>query len=132
MSSIGHNRVLPVLGAVLCLVAAFIATFALRGTPLKDFLPLMYLGVVILVALRCGSSAGIIGTLVAALTFAEFLFDPLLSIRVSDLGQRNHLIWMVIIGIAASELLGREPKIASRVGSTQAESSSAQNHKAKS
>jgi K+-sensing histidine kinase KdpD len=98
------------LGTALCLSAAGIAAFAFRSVPLKSFLPLLFLSVVLLVALRFGTAAGILGTIGAAIIFAEFLFDPMLSIRVSESSQRDHLVWMVIIGIAMSELIGIQPK----------------------
>lgn len=98
------------LDTTLCISAAGVLTIVLRGSMLKGFLPFLFLGVVILIALRFGTAAGILGTVSSALIFAEFLFDPLLSIRIGDLVQRNNLIWMVIGGITMSELLGVNPK----------------------
>ena len=41
-----------------------------------------------------------------ALVFAVFLFEPRFSIMINDAGARNHLIWMVLIGVVVSDLLG--------------------------
>jgi K+-sensing histidine kinase KdpD len=91
-------------------VAATILTLVVRTVPSKGFVPLVFLCVILFIALRFGSAAGILGTVGAAVIFAEFLFDPFLSIRVGDPVQKNYLIWMFIIGIAASELAGIRPK----------------------
>jgi K+-sensing histidine kinase KdpD len=72
----------------------------------KTFLPFFFLGVIILIAIRFGNRAGIVGTLAAALVFATFLFEPTLSPLVEDTAARDHLIWMLLIGIILSDLLG--------------------------
>jgi hypothetical protein len=64
---------------------------------------------VILVSLRFGSVAGLLGTIGTALIFAAFLFHPLLSVKVDDAVERSNLIWMIIGGVSASELIGFRP-----------------------
>jgi integral membrane sensor domain MASE1 len=98
------------LGAGLCLAAAGFLTLVFRGSPLKGFLPFLFLGIIVFVAVRFGSASGILGTIGAAIVFAEFLFEPAFGLRVSDSVQRDNLVWMVIIGIAASEILGVQPR----------------------
>jgi K+-sensing histidine kinase KdpD len=99
-----------VLGFGVCLAASSLLSILFHGTPLKSFLPFLFLRVIFFVALRFGSAPGIQGTIGAAIVFAEFLFEPMFSLRVSDSVQPDHLIWMLIIGIAASEILGVQPK----------------------
>jgi Domain of unknown function (DUF4118) len=70
--------------------------------------------IVAFVAVRFGSGAGITGTLAAAVIFAEFLFEPFMSIRVADTVERNALIWMVLGGFMSSELLGERPNNSNR------------------
>ena len=53
-----------------------------------------------------GNLAGLFGTIVAAMIFAAFLFHPTSSLKVKDSAQRSSLIWMIVGGIAMSELLG--------------------------
>jgi len=118
MFLMNHEWGRRVLGTSLCVLAAGILTLVVRSLPHKGFVPLVFLCVVLLIAVRFGSAAGILGTVGAAVIFAEFLFDPFLSIRVSEPVQKNHLIWMVIIGIAASELVGMRPKHSNRSGGT--------------
>jgi integral membrane sensor domain MASE1 len=95
---------------VLCLAAAGLSALAFRVSPYKSFLPLLFLPIIVFVAVRFGSAPGILGTIGAAALFAEFLFEPTSSWRVDDSVQRSNLIWMVIIGIAASEIGGARPK----------------------
>jgi len=39
-----------------------------------------------------------------------FLFHPLMSMKVGEEVERSNLIWMIIGGISASELVGIHPK----------------------
>jgi len=95
---------------ILCLAAAGLSALAFQVSPHKSFLPLLFLPIIVFVGVRFGSTAGILGTIGAAALFAEFLFEPTSSWRVDDSVQRSNLIWMVIIGIAASEIGGVRPK----------------------
>ena len=97
------------LGTGICVFAAGLCTLLLRGSNLRGFLPFLFIGIVIGVAMRFGGGAGILGTIGAAMIFAEFLFHPVLSIRVGDGSEKSNLIWMIIAGISASELVGIHP-----------------------
>src|SRR6266496_440916 len=57
---------------VLCLAAAGLSALAFRVSPYKSFLPLLFLAIIVFVAVRFGSTAGILGTIGAAAVFAEF------------------------------------------------------------
>ena len=98
------------LGSVaLCLAAAGLLALGFRSSSYKSLLPFLFLSVITLVAARFGSWPGIVGTLGASGIFALFLFEPVFSLRVSDTAQRSNLIWMALIGIVVSELLGVRP-----------------------
>jgi len=102
-------------GIGLCLVAAGFLALVFRESsfgrsPFTSFLPFLFLAIIVFIAARFGSVPGILGTIGAAIVFAEFLFEPAFSLRVHDSAQRNSLIWMVIVGIAVSEILGVAPK----------------------
>ncbi len=58
------------------------------------------------VAIHFGNIAGVLATITAAMIFAVFLFEPWLSLAVRDSVARDRLIWMVLIGIIISDLLG--------------------------
>ena len=95
------------LGAASCtaLAGCLIPVFA--GNTYRAIVPLFFLLVILYVALRFGHIAGIIGTVCAALVFEVFLFEPTLSLAINNPSARHHLISMVVLGISASEILGR-------------------------
>ena len=93
-------------GAGCCAVAAAGLSPVMSQTQIASFAPLIFLIVIFLVASRFGNYAGMIGTIIAALIFELFLFAPRFSLMVEDSASRNHLIWMVIIGVVISDLLG--------------------------
>ena len=96
----------PSFGA-LCCTALAIACVALfqRAQLDEELLPLLFLVVIIPIAVRFGNIAGITGTIVSGLIFASFL-KPKWSLAIADPASRHHLIWMLIIGIVLSDLLG--------------------------
>ena len=95
------------LGAASCTAAAGCLIPVFAGNAYRAVVPLLFLLVILYVALRFGHLAGIIGTVCAALIFEIFLFEPRLSLAIHNPSARNHLISMVILGICASEVLGR-------------------------
>jgi K+-sensing histidine kinase KdpD len=97
-------------GTLSCAAAAACLIPFFRASSSKALLPLLFLAVVVLVAIRFGNVAGILGTIAAAIIFAVFLFEPTRSLGVKDSAERSNLIWMVVGGVAASELLGGPPK----------------------
>jgi K+-sensing histidine kinase KdpD len=58
----------------------------------------------LVVAALFGARAGILGTVLAAMVFAGFLFGPVGSIHVADESARANLGWMLLIGIGFSFL----------------------------
>ena len=94
------------LGVVTCTIAAASLIPLFRTSSFRTFLPLVFLGIILLVAVRFGNVAGILGTVVAALIFAGFLFEPRLSLAVYDSAAKSNLIWMLIAGLCISELAG--------------------------
>lgn len=93
-------------GAVCCAIAAAGLTPVISQTPFSSFAPLVFLVVIFLVAARFGNFAGMFGTLTAALVFAIFLFEPRFSLMIDNQASRNHLVWMIVIGLVISDLLG--------------------------
>ena len=89
--------------------AALTALMLVSKSSIRTFLPLMFLLVILLVSLRFGSVAGMLGTVASAIIFAEFLFVPRFSLVVRDSAGRSNLIWMLIVGVVLSELFGSPP-----------------------
>jgi K+-sensing histidine kinase KdpD len=85
--------------ALLCIVS--------RGQNGSAVIPLAFLVIVILVALRFGAMAGMLGSASAAVIFAFFLYHPA-GIGVEDPAARMNLAWLVLGGLACSYLLAPE------------------------
>jgi K+-sensing histidine kinase KdpD len=104
------------IGAGCCIVAATGLTPLLSESSLRSFAPLLLLVVIVLVAIRFGNFAGMVGTIAGAVVFEIFLFRPRFSLLVEDTDARNHLIWMVIIGLIVSDLLGAYSEHGEHIG----------------
>ena len=92
------------IGAVLSGLAAIGVTAVAAGRSWQNLVPLVFIVVLLLVAGIFGSRAGILGTVLAALIFASFLFSPTGSLSVASAAARSNLGWMLLIGIAFSFL----------------------------
>jgi len=92
------------IGGSICASAALGACVLASGHPWNVWVPLFFPAVLLLTALRFGVRAGVLGTLAATLVFAEFLFSPVGSLRVSSAAARSNLGWMLLIGIGLSFL----------------------------
>jgi K+-sensing histidine kinase KdpD len=102
MSVLG--RIDFLIGSLICAIAALGACALTAGHAWNVWVPIFFTGVLLLTALRFGVRAGVLGTLVATLVFAEFLFRPFGSLGVSSAVARSNLGWMLLIGIAVSFL----------------------------
>jgi K+-sensing histidine kinase KdpD len=89
----------------LCAGAAGLAVAIFGRHPASGAIPIVFIAVVLLVALRFGTAVGILGSLAAAAVFAVFLFAPLGSLAVTDRAARSNLAWMLLAGTVISFLL---------------------------
>jgi K+-sensing histidine kinase KdpD len=92
------------IGGLVCALAAVGFSAAADGHVWKNMVPLIFTAVLLLTAAMLGSRAGILGTVLAALIFASFLFGPTGSIQVANESARANLGWMMLIGIGFSFL----------------------------
>lgn len=92
------------IGAVICGLAAIGTTAVSAGHSWQNLVPLVFIVVLLLVGGIFGTRAGIIGTILAALIFASFLFSPIGRLSVANDSARSNLGWMLFIGIAFSFL----------------------------
>lgn len=99
-------RVVSALGVLICAWSAALLSFLLHGTTSRAIVPVVFLGIVVLVSIRFGISAGVLGSAAAALIFATFLYAPLGSPQVANKGARANIGWLVLGGITISYLLG--------------------------
>jgi K+-sensing histidine kinase KdpD len=98
--AISTLTVILLLAAVAALASVFFAAPATR-----NLVPVVFVVVIVLVALRFGALVGILGSLVGAVIFARWLYAPLGSLRVEDAVARDHLGWMLLAGVSLSYLL---------------------------
>jgi len=92
------------IGGLLCALAAIGFSAAADGHTWKNVAPLIFTVVLLVTAAVFGARAGILGTVLAALVFAGFLFGPVGSIQVANDSARANLGWMLLIGIGFSFL----------------------------
>ena len=92
------------IGGLVCALAALALSVAANGHSWRNIAPLIFTGVLLIIAGLFGSRAGVIGTIAAALIFASFLFSPVGNIHVTDESARGNLGWMMLIGIGFSFL----------------------------
>jgi K+-sensing histidine kinase KdpD len=92
------------IGALVCTAAAGVMTAIFGDRAGRENLPLVFLSVITLVALYFGALAGVLGSISAAIIFTLFLFPPIWSPLVHDLGERSNVGWMLLGGIAISYL----------------------------
>jgi K+-sensing histidine kinase KdpD len=105
MIPVPRQAVSTLTAVVLLAAAAGLACFALATSSTRTLVPAAFVVVVVLVALRFGAPAGILGSLVGAAIFARWLYPPLGSLRIEDAAARDHLGWMLLAGISLSYLL---------------------------
>jgi K+-sensing histidine kinase KdpD len=96
-------------GILICAWSAALMSFIFHGQNSRFILPVVFLGIVFLVSNRYGVSAGLLGSAVAALIFAMFLYAPLGSPAIANKAARSTLAWLVLGGLTISYLLGSSP-----------------------
>jgi len=89
-----------------CAWSAALLTFVFRDLNSKAIVPIAFLAIVILVSMRCGIASGVLGSAIAALIFATFLYAPLGSPQIANKTARSNIAWLVLGGLSVSYLLG--------------------------
>lgn len=107
--NIQFRRAHPLVGGLLCGAAALGVSGIASGHSWQNVVPLGFSVVLLAVAFFFGTRAGILGSLLAAVVFASFLFSPVRSIHVTSEAARSNLGWMLLIGISFSLLFAPPP-----------------------
>lgn len=102
LSSRGRYTLDTLIGTLLCASLALVMSLIFSTTSVRATLPLLFIAVLFVAAMRYGAMSGIFGGLVAALIFAYFLFTPIGSFRVERSPARDNLGWMLLVGIPVS------------------------------
>jgi K+-sensing histidine kinase KdpD len=97
-------RLRPLVGVALSIVAAVSLGYAFAGRDVRIVLPLWFVVILFLLALRYGMAVGVVGSLLSAVIFACMLFHPLGSWRIDDQAARQNLAWMILAAVALSLL----------------------------
>ncbi len=93
------------LGIAVSAICAIAVALVFSRTHWKMAAPFLFAAVLVLIASRFGALVSVIGSLLATLIFAQFLFSPVHSLRVEDDAERATLAWMILLSISASYLL---------------------------
>lgn len=91
-----------VYGAVLCGTSAIVAVYLFREYSFSLYIPLWFIAVLLGTTILWGRVAGIVGSIVSAIMFLVFLFEPFGSLAVSDGVARVNLSCMLLAGLVAS------------------------------
>jgi len=94
------------IGILVCAWSAALITFVFHDLHSKALVPIAFLAIVILVSIRCGIASGVIGSAIAALIFATFLYAPVGTPQIANKTARSNIAWMVLGGLSISYLLG--------------------------
>ncbi|HEY0564941.1 MAG TPA: hypothetical protein VGC88_05120 [Terriglobales bacterium] len=92
------------IGTTLAACLAIFATVFGYGTHARFVLPVTFVVLAVLIARFFGTMAGVLGTIVAAVVFAMYLFPPVPSIHVATQQGRDSLNWLLLGGISLSFL----------------------------
>ncbi|MGZ4789858.1 MAG: DUF4118 domain-containing protein [Terriglobales bacterium] len=100
-----RSVLLPLIGVALTAWCAALLCIIFEGRGHGAAVPVAFIVVVTVVAIRFGALAGMVGALISAVIFAYFLYQPLGTVSVDDPTARMNLAWLVLGGLAFSYLL---------------------------
>lgn len=96
-----------IFAALACGIAAGVLSLLFRSSTSRALVPLVCLVLIVLIAIRYGARAGILGSVLATLVFCVSLF-PVGALRVDDPAERANVVWMFLGGISLSYLLSSD------------------------
>ena len=103
-------KVKPVIGVVVCTLAAVLLTMFLNGSrEMRLAAPPMCLLVVIVTTIYFGRWAGILGAISASCVLAVFLYSPIGTLYVEERAARTMLNLFLIGALAVAFLVRRRP-----------------------
>jgi len=97
-----------VLSVLLCGACAAFTSVLFRTSQHRAIFPFLCLAIIVFVGSRYGATAGILGSLLAAVVFAVLL-PPVGRITIQSEAERSSVVWMVLGGVSLSYLVARDP-----------------------
>jgi K+-sensing histidine kinase KdpD len=95
-------------GVGCCVLTAVLLSVYLKDAENIRFVaPVLCLQVVLLVSVKWGRAAGLIGSLLATLIFAIFLFPPVGSFAIHDPAEGTMLLLLIAGTVCVSALVSR-------------------------
>lgn len=98
------DRLWAALALLFCALAAW-AVSLVQWRSWRLFVPFAFLILVLALGALYGRTVGILGSIVAALIFAHFMYEPLGSVWVDQRAARSSIAWMLLAGVSLSYLL---------------------------
>lgn len=92
------------MGIALAGALGFACAYLFAGSDISHLLPLLFIAVLFVLARIYGMSVAIIGSVLCAFIFANWLYEPTGDWHVENLIARRNLLWMVLGAIALSYL----------------------------
>jgi K+-sensing histidine kinase KdpD len=103
-----HSLLLTLSGASICAAGALVASMVFQRFPGRTLVPVVFVVLIAVLAAYFGLAAGILGTLIAAFVFANWLYLPIGSLAVQNPGARAEIAWLLLGGVSLSFLLAPE------------------------
>ncbi len=97
-------------GASICAIGAVVASLLFHRFPGRALVPVVFVVLIAVLAAYFGAAAGILGTVLAALIFADWLYAPVGSLAVQGAGARAEIAWLLLGGVSLSFLLAPESR----------------------
>lgn len=98
------NRLWPAVAVLLCALGAW-AVSLVQWRSWQLFVPFVFLLLVLALGAVYGRIVGILGSIIAALIFARFMYEPIGSVWIDQHAARSSLAWMILTGVSLSYLL---------------------------
>jgi K+-sensing histidine kinase KdpD len=104
MKSQIFDRLWAALALLICAFAAW-AVSLVQWRSWRYVVPFAFLIVVLALGAIYGRTVGILGSVIAALIFARFLYEPIGSVWIDQRAARSNIAWMLLTGVSLSYLL---------------------------
>src|SRR3569832_1225213 len=92
-------------GVLLSAAAAVALAVFATGKPLRNYIPWIFVLILIALTARFGPMVSLIGSVIAVIVFARRVYAPVGSVAVNDDAAKASLAWMALISVVSAYLL---------------------------